>query len=115
VALWAGKLFPALESSSRRAAERQLAGQQLVKDDAKAVNVAAAIDLVSLAARLLGAHVGRRAEHLTLDRHGAVAGIALGQAEIDQPGRALLAQHDIAWFHIPVDDAHFVGVPQGIG
>ena len=49
------------------AAERQLAGQQLVEDHAQAVDVAAAVDPVALAAGLLGAHVGRRAEHLAVD------------------------------------------------
>ena len=47
------------------AAKRPFAGQQLVEDDAKAVDVAAGIDPVRFAAGLLGRHVGRRPQHLS--------------------------------------------------
>src|SRR5438874_7992383 len=44
-----------------------------VEHHAQAVHIAAAIDLVRLAARLLRRHVGRRAQHLTFDGHGDLA------------------------------------------
>ena len=66
------------------APERQLAGQQLVEDHPQAVHVAAAVDLVRLAAGLLGAHVGRRAQHLAIERHRDLARVPLGQAEVHQ-------------------------------
>ena len=39
--------------------ERQLAGEHLVQDSAEAIQVAAPVDAVRLAPRLLGRHVGR--------------------------------------------------------
>ena len=66
------------------AAERAFAGQQLVEDDARAVDIAPGVDPVRLAARLLGRHVGRRAQHLAVLGHDGLLGLALGQAEVHQ-------------------------------
>ena len=52
----------------------KLAGQTVVEDDAQLIDVAAAVHLVAFATRLLGAHVGRRAQHL------AVQGIVISPA-----------------------------------
>ena len=84
-----------VQQHPRRAAERQLAGQQLVEDHAQAVDVAAAVDAVRLAPGLLGAHVGRRAQHLAVDRHRDLARLALGQAEVHQVRPAVAVEHDV--------------------
>ena len=76
-------------SIRRVAAERPLAGQQLVEDDAEAVDVAAAIDPARLAPRLLGRHVGRRAQDLALLGHRDLFRLPLGQAEVHQVRAAL--------------------------
>ena len=97
------------------AAERQLAGQQLVEDDAEAVDVAAGVDPVRLAAGLLGAHVGRRAQHLAVEGHRRLVGLALGQAEVHQVRPAVVVEHDVRRLDVAVDDAVVVGVVQGLG
>ena len=68
----------------RLAPERHLPGQQLVQDHPEAVDVTAGVHPVDLAAGLLGTHIGGRAEHLAVERHGDVVGGPLGQAEIRQ-------------------------------
>ena len=60
-------------------------GEQLVQHDAQAIDVAAAVNAVGRT-ELLGAHVGERAEHLAVERHRGLAGFALGQAEVHDPG-----------------------------
>src|SRR5262249_412938 len=67
--------------------ERQLAGQDLVKDHTQAIHIAAAVDFMTFAARLLGAHVGRRAENLALNRQRGFAALALGEAEVHNLGK----------------------------
>ena len=65
-----------------------LPAEHLEEDDAQAEDVAPLVDLPAEAQGLLGAHVGRGADH------GAVVGQAgvevgpPGQAEVDQPGAA---------------------------
>jgi len=46
------------------ASKWQLTGQQLIQDDAQAVEITASIDFVGLAGGLLGAHIGGRAQDL---------------------------------------------------
>ena len=103
-----------MQQHAHIAAEGQFAGEQFVQDDAKTVDIAAAIDAVSLAPRLFRRHVRRRAQHLTLRRHGDLTGLALGQAEVHQVRHVPLVQHDVGRFDIAVDDAALVGVLQGV-
>ena len=104
-----------VQQHPRRAAERQLAGQQLVEDHAEAVDVGAAVDLVRLAAGLLGAHVGGRAQHLALERHRDLARVALGQAEVHDVRAARRRRHDVRRLDVAMDHALLVGVVQGVG
>jgi len=64
------------------AREGPLAGDQLVQDDAEAVDIGPAIDLVRLATRLLGRQVGGRVDGLAVKRHRGLIRVALGQAEV---------------------------------
>jgi hypothetical protein len=98
-----------------RAAERQLASQQLVQHHPQAVHVGPAVHLVRVAAGLLRAHVRRGAQHLALDGHRDLAGVALGQAEVHHARPAVAADHDVRGLHVAVDDAALVRVLQGVG
>src|SRR5262249_26878306 len=62
-------------------------------------------NFVSLAASLLGTHVGRGAEHLSVDRHGNLAGVAFGQAEIHDVRRVVVADHYVRWLDVAVSHA----------
>ncbi len=99
----------------RIAAERKLAGEQLEEDHAEAVNIASAVGLVAFAARLLGGHVRRSAEHAAVDRERELAGVALGQAKIHDVRLAFEIDHHVARLEIAMDDALLVGIVQGAG
>ncbi len=102
-------------AASAVAAERPLAGQHLVEDHAQAVDVAAGVDVVRLAARLFGRHVGRRAHDLAVRRHRLAVGVALGEAEVGDVRPALAVEEDVRRLDVAVDDAVVVGVLQGVG
>ncbi len=70
---------------------------------------------MAFATRLLGRHVGRCTQYLALQRHGNLAGIALGQAKIHDARCAVLVDHDIRRLDVPVHDAKRVSVLQGVG
>src|SRR3712207_8141939 len=53
-----------LQHREQRPLERQAVGEQLVQDDAQAVDVAGRADGVRVAARLLGGHVDRKSTRL---------------------------------------------------
>ncbi len=72
-----------MQEHGPRAAKRQFAAKQLVKDDAQAVDVAAAVRPVASARRLFGAHVCRRAEELAINRKDCLGLLPKGQPEID--------------------------------
>ena len=91
---------------------RPLSGEQLVEDDAQAVDVGAGIDAVPLAAGLFRAHVGRRAGQLGA---GAEVHIAQRQAEVCHHGPALFVEQDVGRLDVAVDQAAAVGVVQGFG
>ena len=100
----------------RAAGERQPARQQLVEDDADAVQVAAMVHL--LAAGLLRAHVARRADGelgaACRDLGELRRGVdQLGQAEIHDlehlVGRVRIDDHQVGRLQIAMDDALGVG------
>ena len=91
-----------------------LAGEQLVEHDARAVNVGPDVDPVRLAARLLGRHVGRRAQHLPVLGHDGFLGLALGQAEVHQVRLALGIEQDVGGLDVAVDHAVAVGTVEGV-
>src|SRR5207302_2029765 len=71
-----------LEHHADGASKRELAGQQLIEDDPEGVDIAAAVDAEALAARLLRAHVSRRAQDLAFHGQPDVSAVASGEAEI---------------------------------
>ncbi len=97
------------------AAERPLPGQQLVEDDPQAVDVGPAVGLVRFAARLLGRHVGRRAQELAVHGHRRFVGVVLGQAEVHQVRPTLRVELDVGRLDVAVNDPMPVGVVQRIG
>ncbi len=113
------------------AAERERAGGHLVEHRAKAEKIAAGIE--RLAARLLGRHVGHRAERragagemggfqggLGVAGQGgggalAVALNLLGQAEIEDFGVAAGGDEDVGRLDVAMDDALFVRGVERVG
>ena len=84
--------------------------QQLVQHDAETVEVGAAVD--RLAARLLGAHVVRRADHGTGARHARRRIGCASDAEIGQRGGAVLTQKNVVGFDVAMDEALGVRIVQ---
>ena len=91
--------------------ECPLPDKQLVQHAAQTVDVAATIDTMALTACLLGRHVGRR-PGIFSPRPNLL--LFQRQAEVDQVGSAVLAQQDVARFHVTVDQPLFVGVMQSL-
>jgi hypothetical protein len=96
-------------------AKREFAGEHLVEDDAKAVDVEATVHLVGLAAGLLRANVRRRAQDLAVEGHGDLADVALGQAEVGHDRGAIGPDQDVQRLDVALDDPQAVGVVQGLG
>ena len=103
------------QQHSALAAKRQFAREKFEQDHAQRVNVAASIGPVPLAAGLLGRHVGRRAQQLSLDREGHFADFAACQAEVDDVGLAVAIHHDVAGLQIAVDHARLMRMLQRVG
>ncbi len=109
------------QSRRRVALERRTAGDQLVRHDAERVEVHAVVG-VRVRRRLLGGHVGRRADGgADLGQRGAPsaavgAGRAdrLGDAEVGDRGAAA-GEEDVVGLDVAVDDALRVGVGEGAG
>ena len=66
------------------------------------------------AARLLGAHVRRRAHDAAIGRHGHLAGFAFGEAEVHQVGLARGVDQDVGRLEVAMNDAMRVSVLQSI-
>ena len=92
---------------------RHAADQHLVEDDAEAVQIRASIQL--LAARLLGAHVVRRAHHRAGARHARRRIIGAGDAEIGQRRGAVIAQQDVVGLDVAVDETLLLRVVDRAG
>ena len=90
--------------------EGRLPGQHLVAHRTQGVDVAPGVDL-ALAHRLLGRHVGRRAERHPGLRHPAAAGLVHreGDAEVGHQRRPVL-QQDVLRLDVAVHHAVAVGV-----
>ena len=97
-----------------RPAHRVGAGQRLVEHERERVEVGALVD--ALAGRLLGRHVGERADHVAGAGQRLVAG-QVGDAEVGQLGRHVrLVGHDhVLRLDVAVDHAALVGVAERLG
>jgi hypothetical protein len=96
-------------------AERKIADQETVENNAKGVDVASAINPMALAPGLLGAHVRGSPEDLSVHRHRDFAGGTLGQSEVQDYGRSVGVRHDVRRLDVTVDDALPMGVIEAIG
>ncbi len=104
-------------------AQRMLPGEQFEREHAQRPHVGARVDRI--AARLLGAHVQRRADDRpghrepgVLQRDG-VCCLARGplvgrKAPVDDDDLAEAADHDVRRLEVPVHDATFVRVADGL-
>ena len=97
------------------AAKRQFPREQFIENNTQAVNIAAAVDLVGLAAGLFRAHVGGRPQDLAVNGHGNLTGVALGQPKIHQPRCAVVTNHHVRWFDVTVHHPLIVSILQGVG
>ena len=90
------------------AGEGQLSGQALVEHHAEGIDVGAGIHLAPIV-DLLGGHVVRCAQRHARGGQGQhAAGEDLGQAEVGQPGLALLVDQDVGRLQVAVNDRHGV-------
>ena len=98
-----------------RAGERRISREHLVQHGAQRVYIRARRDL-SLAHRLLGTHVVRRAERHAGFSHPGAARLARGQsyAEVGHE-RAAVVEQDVLRLDVPVDHAVAVGVVERRG
>ncbi|CAG8865819.1 hypothetical protein PS627_01738 [Pseudomonas fluorescens] len=95
------------------ATERQLPDQEFVEHHTQRIQVGTAIDVH--AARLLGAHVARRADRETgLGELGAVIQ-RLGDTEVRQHHSAIDAEQDVGRFHVTVHQPLGMGITQRLG
>ncbi|MFT3774796.1 MAG: hypothetical protein QM820_56325 [Minicystis sp.] len=98
----------------------RLEREHLEEDDAERVDVGARVELIDLAAELLGRHVAGRAHDLADLRLrlraggddalvGILAGGDLGEAPVEQVHLAEITEHDVAGLEIAVQHAARVG------
>ena len=91
--------------------DRRAQSEQLVECQAKAIDVASAVDA---AAESFGSHVSERADDVSLVCQ--LAGIVrLGQPEVRDPGRADGVEQDIRGLDVPMHDALLVGICERLG
>ena len=89
-----------------------MADQHFIKNDAQTEDVAAAIDTMSLATRLLRRHVGR-----CTGISEAVAAVPFleGQPETDHERVGAGVDQYVARLDVAVNEAHAMGIMQGLG
>jgi hypothetical protein len=104
-----------VQQHARIAPEGQFARQQLIEDDAQAVDITPPIDSVRFATSLFRTHISGRTQELAFDRHGDFACLALGQAKVHQVRRAVVTHHDVRRLDIAMDHALIMGILQGLG
>ena len=98
------------------AAERGPAGQQGVEDRAQAVDVGRRRDRAPPARRLLGGHVGRRAEDgARLAVSSASASTRLARPKSVTCGWPCVVDQDVGRLEVAVEDAPHVGVVHRLG
>ncbi len=103
----AGDLFE--QCALRFPLKRPPSYEQLVEHHAQAENIATAVDAVSFAARLLGAHIGGRAG---VRRTFFEILFAQGDAEVGQKRLALKIDQDIPRLNVAMNQAAQMGVMQ---
>ena len=101
--------------------ERKLAGEQFVQQHAERINIATRVNVHRAKLRLLGTHIGGRADELLkrgvkgLVTQPLLAG-GLGDAEVNDLGRGRVRRaghEDVGRFDVPMDDALLVRVLDG--
>ncbi len=98
----------AVEDAERRGArERDVAAEQFVQEHAERVQVGVRAD--GSAHRLLGGHVGGRADgRAGVGQAGGVVVHDGGDTEVEDGDRAVLLHHHVPRFEVAVDDRHGV-------
>ena len=86
--------------------ERLFAREHLVEDHAEAVEVAALVERQAVS--LLGAHVMRSAEDRADAGDVALEPQLPRKAKVDEGERAVIAEQQVAGFHVPVQYADVV-------
>jgi len=94
-------------------AERGLAGEQLVKDSAEAIDIDSRRELNAFALGLLGRHVVRRADDLTSDRDVLTSIDTLREAEVRDVRFALGIEQDVIRLHVAMQNAVLMGEVDG--
>ncbi len=93
----------------RRPGEGRLAREHLVEHGAERVDVGARIDVVSVA-RLLGAHIRRRAHRHPRPGQLGVSPERARDAEVGHEGAAVFSEQQILGLDVPMDHPVLVGV-----
>ncbi len=97
-------------------ADGQLAGEHLVEDHAQGIDVGTVVDL-QWVLDLLGGHVLRRAHDLSRAGERQVVRFLahqLGDAEVGDLHLAAPVEQDVLGLDVSMDDAHVVGILQGV-
>src|SRR5580704_12515206 len=100
-----------MKQALKVALERSSTCQQLVKDNSETVNVAAGPGACHVSSRLLGAHIRRGPENLTIESQQDIT-TALGKTEVHQNGVPRLIEHDVCGLNVAMNHSPPVSVMQ---